>query len=96
MLVLGLIFWFMTQAQGGRGVLGFGSSQAKPVGKDHPTVTFADVAGLDEAVEELEEIKEFLTAPGALRGPRRQDSEGRAALRPAGHRQDAAREGSRR
>jgi cell division protease FtsH len=62
-LVLGLILWFMSQAQGGRGVLGFGRSKAKPVGKDHPTVTFADVAGLDEAVEELEEIREFLTAP---------------------------------
>ena len=52
----------MSQTQGGRGVLGFGKSRAKPV-KDLPTVTFADVAGLDEAVEELEEIKEFLTAP---------------------------------
>jgi cell division protease FtsH len=63
-LVLGLILWFMSQAQGGgRGVLGFGRSRAKPVGKDHPTVTFADVAGLDEAVEELGEIKDFLTAP---------------------------------
>ncbi len=43
-------------------MLGFGKSRAKPV-KDLPTVTFADVAGLDEAVEELEEVKEFLTAP---------------------------------
>jgi cell division protease FtsH len=63
LLVLGVVFWFVGQAQGGRGVLGFGRSRAKPVGKDHPTVTFTDVAGLDEAVEELEEIKEFLTAP---------------------------------
>jgi cell division protease FtsH len=62
-LVLGLVLWFVSQAQGGRGVLGFGRSRAKPVGKDLPTVTFADVAGLDEAVEELEEVKEFLTAP---------------------------------
>jgi cell division protease FtsH len=63
-LILGLVFWFVNQAQGGgRGVLGFGRSRAKPVGKDLPEVTFADVAGLDEAVEELGEIKEFLSAP---------------------------------
>ncbi len=68
-LVLGLVLWFVGQAQGGgRGVLGFGRSRAKPVGKDQPSVTFADVAGLDEAVEELEEIKEFLTAPARFEG----------------------------
>ena len=63
-LVLAVVFFFLSQAQGGRGVLGFGKSRAKPVGKDLPTVTFADVAGLDEAVEELEEIKDFLASPG--------------------------------
>ncbi len=64
LLVVGIVFWFMSRAQGGgRGILGFGRSRAKPVGKDRPSVTFADVAGLDEAVEELGEIKEFLTAP---------------------------------
>jgi cell division protease FtsH len=63
-LVLGVVFWFMNRAQGGgRGILGFGRSRAKPVGTDRPSVTFADVAGLDEAVEELGEIKDFLTAP---------------------------------
>jgi cell division protease FtsH len=64
LIVLGVVFWFVGQAQGGgRGVLGFGRSRAKPVAKDQPAVTFADVAGLDEAVEELAEIKEFLAAP---------------------------------
>jgi cell division protease FtsH len=43
--------------------MGFGKSRAKVVSKDQPKVTFADVAGLDEAVEELEEIKDFLAAP---------------------------------
>ncbi len=63
-LILGVVFWFVSQAQGGgRGILGFGRSRAKPVGKDQPNVTFADVAGLDEAVEELGEIKDFLAAP---------------------------------
>ena len=63
-LILGLVFWFVSQAQGGKGgILGFGKSRAKPVDKDLPSVTFADVAGLDEAVEELEEIKEFLASP---------------------------------
>jgi cell division protease FtsH len=62
LLVIGLVLWFVSQTQGGRGVLGFGKSRAKPI-KDLPTVTFADVAGLDEAVEELAEVKEFLTAP---------------------------------
>jgi cell division protease FtsH len=63
-LILGLVFWFVSQAQGGKGgILGFGKSRAKTFDKDLPSVTFADVAGLDEAVEELEEIKEFLASP---------------------------------
>jgi cell division protease FtsH len=62
--VIALVFFFLNQAQGGgRGILGFGKSKAKLVGKDHPKVTFSDVAGLDEAVEELQEIREFLASP---------------------------------
>jgi cell division protease FtsH len=68
LIVLGVVFWFVSQAQGGRGILGFGRSRAKPVGKDQPAVTFADVAGLDEAVEELAEIKDFLAAPERFDG----------------------------
>jgi 26S proteasome regulatory subunit T4 len=45
---------------GGRGVMQFGKNKAKLVSKDMPQVTFADVAGADEAVEELHEIKDFL------------------------------------
>ena len=55
-----------------------------------PKVTFADVAGLDEAVEELHEIRDFLEAPPEVPADRGQDPQGRPAVRPAGHRQDAA------
>src|SRR5690242_20330435 len=54
----------MNQVQGGGSrVMSFGKSRAKVVSKDQPKLTFADVAGLDEAVEELQEIKEFLESP---------------------------------
>jgi cell division protease FtsH len=59
-----VLLWVVGQVQGGGSrVMGFGKSRAKLVPKDQPKVTFADVAGLDEAVEELEEIKDFLAAP---------------------------------
>src|SRR3546814_1628594 len=48
---------------GGRGVRQFGKSKAKMITKDMPKTTFADVAGCDEAIEELGEIKEFLQEP---------------------------------
>src|SRR3712207_2466327 len=48
---------------GGNRVMQFGKSRAKLVSKESPKVTFADVAGADEAVEELQEIKEFLKEP---------------------------------
>ena len=54
-------------------------------------VTFADVAGVDEAKEEVQEIVDFLREPGAVRDPRRPDPQGRPARRPPGNRQDAAR-----
>ena len=63
-LVLGLFWFLMSQMQGGGSrVMSFGKSKAKLVTKDMPKVTFADVAGADEAVEELHEIKEFLAEP---------------------------------
>ena len=67
-------------------MLNFGKSKAKLISKDMPKTTFADVAGADEAVEELHEIKDFLQAPGQVPGARRQDPQGRAAVRPARHR----------
>jgi cell division protease FtsH len=63
-LIVGLLFFFMNQMQGGGNkVMQFGKSKAKVVSKDTPKTTFADVAGAQEAVEELEEIKEFLQDP---------------------------------
>ena len=64
LLLVGL-FWFMlSNMQGGGGrVMQFGKSRAKLASKDTPKVTFADVAGVDEAIEELQEIKEFLSEP---------------------------------
>jgi len=65
LVLIGAFFWFMmSRMQGGNGrVMGFGKSRAKLITKDMPQVTFADVAGVDEAVEELYEIKDFLAEP---------------------------------
>jgi cell division protease FtsH len=64
LLLAGVIFFIFTQAQGGGSkVMSFGKSKAKLVSKDTPKTTFADVAGADEAIEELEEIKDFLQNP---------------------------------
>ncbi|WP_093378064.1 ATP-dependent zinc metalloprotease FtsH [Flavimobilis marinus] len=64
-VIIGVLFFFlMSRMQGGGSrVMGFGKSKAKLVGKESPQVTFADVAGAEEAVEELHEIKEFLSEP---------------------------------
>jgi cell division protease FtsH len=64
LLLLGLFWFMMSQMQGGGSrVMQFGKSRAKLASKDTPKVTFADVAGADEAVEELHEIKDFLAEP---------------------------------
>ena len=64
LLLLGLFWFLLSQMQGGGSrVMQFGKSRAKLATKDMPKVTFADVAGADEAVEELHEIKEFLQSP---------------------------------
>ncbi|MEO9138343.1 MAG: ATP-dependent zinc metalloprotease FtsH [Jatrophihabitans sp.] len=64
LLIVGVLFFVMSQVQGGGNrVMSFGKSKAKLVSKDTPKTTFADVAGADEAIEELEEIKEFLASP---------------------------------
>ena len=64
LLLVGLFWFMMSQAQGGGNrVMQFGKSRAKLATKDTPSVTFADVAGADEAVEELHEIKDFLAEP---------------------------------
>jgi cell division protease FtsH len=63
-LIVLLFFFLMGQMQGGGSrIMNFGKSKAKVVAKDMPKTTFADVAGAEEAVEELEEIKDFLASP---------------------------------
>nr|HRD12398.1 ATP-dependent zinc metalloprotease FtsH [Mycobacterium sp.] len=63
LLLVGLFVVFSRMQTGGRMGFGFGKSRAKQLGKDMPKTTFADVAGVDEAVEELYEIKDFLQNP---------------------------------
>jgi len=64
LVLVGLFVFMMTQMQGGGSrVMNFGKSKAKLISKDTPKTTFSDVAGADEAIEELQEIKEFLENP---------------------------------
>jgi cell division protease FtsH len=64
LLLIGFWIFLMNQVQGGGSkVMSFGKSRAKRMSPDSPKVTFKDVAGADEAVEELHEIKEFLENP---------------------------------
>ena len=64
LLVILIFFFMLNQMQGGGSrVMNFGKSKAKLITKDTPKTTFADVAGADEAIEELQEIKEFLQNP---------------------------------
>ena len=67
-ILFGLVFFMMNQLQGGGSkVLQFGKSKARLVDKSKKRVTFKDVAGVDEAVEELREIEEFLENPNKFK-----------------------------
>ena len=67
-LIFGVFIFILMQMQGGGNrVMAFGRSKAKQVTRDQPKVSFKDVAGLEEAVEELQEIKEFLARPQKFR-----------------------------
>ena len=68
LLLIGVWIFFMRQMQGGRGgAMGFGRSKAKLLSEARGKVTFNDVAGIDEAKEEVEEIVEFLKDPRKFR-----------------------------
>ncbi|WP_246247248.1 ATP-dependent zinc metalloprotease FtsH [Aquiluna borgnonia] len=64
-IILVALFWFLmgSMGGGGRGVMNFGKSRAKMVTKETSSITFKDVAGIEEAMEELVEIKDFLKDP---------------------------------
>jgi len=62
-----MVFVFLQMQGSGNRVMQFGKARAKTVSKDQPKVTFADVAGIDEAIAELEEIKDFLQSPDRYR-----------------------------
>jgi cell division protease FtsH len=69
LLIFGFIFFLLNQAQGGGSrVMSFGRAKPKVVSKETPKILFKDVAGLDEAVEEIQEIKEFLADPTRFQG----------------------------
>lgn len=65
LLLFGILIFFMRQMQGGggRGALSFGKSRARMIEEDQVKITFADVAGVDEAKEEVQELVEFLRDP---------------------------------
>jgi len=68
LLLIGVWIFFMRQMQGGRGgAMGFGKSKAKLLSETRGRITFNDVAGIDEAKEEVEEIVEFLRDPRKFR-----------------------------
>jgi cell division protease FtsH len=63
-LIAGVLIWIMNRSQGAGGrVMSFGKARAKQVTKDQPKTTFSDVAGVDEAIEELGEVKDYLQNP---------------------------------
>ena len=63
LILLGAFWWLMSRTTGSRMMGAFSSSKAKQFNEENPEITFADVAGEDEAVEELDEIREFLVEP---------------------------------
>ncbi len=68
LLIFGFMIFVILQMQsGGSRIMQFGKAKAKQVSKDQPKVTFEDVAGLEEAIEELGEIKDFLQSPQKFR-----------------------------
>ena len=93
LLLVAIFIYFMRQMQGaagGRGAMSFGKSRARLLGEDQVSVTFADVAGVDEAKEEVVEIVDFLKDPGKFQKLGGKIPKGVLMVGCAGHRQDAA------
>ena len=92
-VIVGQIFSRMLKKSGAMNTMSFGKSNAKIYAEAQTGVTFADVAGEEEAKEALQEIVDFFAQPGQIRGDRRKIAQGRAAGRPARHGQNAAGQG---
>ena len=93
--LMALLYYFVMRSQtgSGKGMASFGKSRARLTDPKANNITFKDVAGADEEKEELREIVEFLKKPRQVHRHRRAYPQGRAARRPARHRQDAACQG---
>ena len=91
-VLLGAIWFFMLRQMqsGGNKALSFGKSRARLLSMQQKKITFKDVAGVDEAKEELKEIIEYLREPAEVPEAGRAHSQGRAAGGTSGNRQDAA------
>src|SRR5260370_26262670 len=85
-LLFGFWIFLMNQVQGGGSkVMSFGKSRAKRMAPDSPKIGFKDVAGVDEAVEELQEVKEFLENPKKVQALRARIPKGVLLYEPPGH-----------
>jgi cell division protease FtsH len=98
LLLIGVWVYFMRQMQGGGkgGAFSFGKSKARMLDENTNQVTFADVAGCDEAKEEVKEVVDFLKDPAKVPEAGRTHSARLAAGRPPRDRQNAAGQGHRR
>lgn len=85
LLMVGFFYFIFRQARGAQdSVFSFGQSKAKLYSKDNPKITFADVAGVDEAKKELEEIVDFLKNPGKYKSIGARTPKGVLMIGPAG------------
>ena len=100
LIIIAVFMLFMRQMQGGAGGRGgpmaFGKSKARLLSEDQIKTTFADVAGVDEAKEDVQELVDFLRDPGKFQKLGGRIPRGISDGRSAGYRQDAAGEGDRR
>ena len=97
LLLFGFFYWYMRRAGGGAGqMFSFGRSKAKQYEPTKEKVTFADIAGIDDAEQELAEVVDFLREPGQVPEARRADPARRAPQRRAGNGEDAPRTRPRR